>query len=182
MQNHKYILSAIGIDKPGIVAALTKSLLDLKCNIEGSTMTLLQGEFAVLLVLSIDKDLSKEQILGQLSKDLKQFDLMVNIRKHEQPVENDHQSNLKVLMISVYGADKPGIIHSVTQLLAENNINITDVETKQIVSTDSPSYVMLIEANILNNISTDWISSRLKILSKKIQVEITVQEVELESL
>ena len=47
-----FALSAIGRDRPGIVADLAELIFECDCNLEDSSMTILGGEFAVLLLLS----------------------------------------------------------------------------------------------------------------------------------
>ena len=42
----RWIVTALGQDRPGIVAGVTKVLYDLGCNLEDSAMTRLEGEFA----------------------------------------------------------------------------------------------------------------------------------------
>ena len=48
-------------------------------------------------------------------------------------------------MITVYGADHPGIVHAVSAALAERGVNITGLETRLAGAADSPLYVMIIE-------------------------------------
>jgi glycine cleavage system transcriptional repressor len=48
----RYLLTAAGRDRPGLVAAVSKILFEEGCNLEDSAMTRLQGEFAILLILS----------------------------------------------------------------------------------------------------------------------------------
>ena len=68
----KYIsLTAIGKDKPGIVAAVTKALYELKCNIEDSTMTILHGQFAMILIVKPPKSVSCKALASKLSKPAK---------------------------------------------------------------------------------------------------------------
>ncbi len=35
---------------------------------------------------------------------------------------------MKLIAVSVYGPDRPGIIHGISEVLAENNVNIVDIE------------------------------------------------------
>ncbi len=48
----RWIVTALGKDRPGIVAGITKILYQLGCNLEDSAMTRLGGEFAVMLAFS----------------------------------------------------------------------------------------------------------------------------------
>src|SRR2546430_14730252 len=51
-----FALSAIGRDRPGIVADLAELIYECDCNLEDSSMTILGSEFAVLLLLSGEGD------------------------------------------------------------------------------------------------------------------------------
>ncbi len=46
-------------------------------------------------------------------------------------------------VITVYGADHPGIVHAVSAALAERGVNITGLETRLAGADDSPLYVMI---------------------------------------
>jgi len=45
-------VSAIGADRPGIVAAVTGVLVDRGCNLEDASMSILRGHFAMMLVVA----------------------------------------------------------------------------------------------------------------------------------
>ena len=49
--NNYLVLSALGKDRPGIVDDLSRTIYQLNCNIVDSRMTVLGGEFAILLML-----------------------------------------------------------------------------------------------------------------------------------
>ncbi|WP_419628873.1 glycine cleavage system protein R, partial [Thiolapillus sp.] len=49
--NNQLVLSALGKDRPGIVDELSKAVFLLDCNISDSRMTVLGGEFAILLLV-----------------------------------------------------------------------------------------------------------------------------------
>ncbi len=46
------VVTAIGQDHPGIVRSFTKTITEHDCNIEDSRMSILGGEFAMILLLS----------------------------------------------------------------------------------------------------------------------------------
>ena len=48
-----FAVSAIGRDRPGIVAAVSRVLLDLEGNVEDSQMSILRGHFAVMLIVAL---------------------------------------------------------------------------------------------------------------------------------
>ena len=55
---NKVILSILGHDRPGIVAAVSKILFEQNCNIENVSQTTLQLEFAGIFIVSLPGDLS----------------------------------------------------------------------------------------------------------------------------
>jgi glycine cleavage system transcriptional repressor len=56
------VISAVGKDRPGIVAGVSKVLFEAGCNLEDSSMTILEGEFAMILVVSLPEALKIEQL------------------------------------------------------------------------------------------------------------------------
>jgi glycine cleavage system transcriptional repressor len=48
----RFAVSVFGRDRPGIVAAVTRVLADAGCNLEDTSMTILRGHFAMMLVIS----------------------------------------------------------------------------------------------------------------------------------
>ncbi|MCK4709738.1 MAG: glycine cleavage system protein R, partial [Gammaproteobacteria bacterium] len=48
--NKQLVLSALGTDQPGLVDKISRHILDLKLNIEDSRMSVLGGEFAIMLL------------------------------------------------------------------------------------------------------------------------------------
>jgi glycine cleavage system transcriptional repressor len=49
----EFAVTAIGRDRPGIVAAISGALLELEGNIEDSQMSILRGHFAVMLIVKL---------------------------------------------------------------------------------------------------------------------------------
>jgi glycine cleavage system transcriptional repressor len=54
----KMIISVLGKDRPGIIAAVTRILYELDCNIENVSQTILQNEFSGIFIAGVPKTLS----------------------------------------------------------------------------------------------------------------------------
>jgi len=50
--NKYLVISALGKDRPGLVNQLSHAILDAGCNIQDSRMTVLGGEFALMLLVT----------------------------------------------------------------------------------------------------------------------------------
>jgi glycine cleavage system transcriptional repressor len=144
-------LSALGLDVPGIVAAVSGALGDAGCNLEDSTMTILQGHFAILLVVSAPDGTTAASLESSLRHSVERFDLIVAVRPIAE--ESGARSNAEdgedaeALVISLHGADRPGIVHSISAALAEQRGNVVDLST-QLVEGDAgqPVYVLTLRA------------------------------------
>jgi len=119
------VISALGEDRPGIVNRLSKVLLDQGCNIEDSRMTVLGGEFAIMLLVEGKwNTLAKvENLLPELERQLG----MIIISKRTG--ERATGKNLLPYGVDVVAMDHPGIVHNLAEFFAERNINIEDMST-----------------------------------------------------
>jgi glycine cleavage system transcriptional repressor len=83
----------------------------------------------------------------------------------------------EICMISVYGADRPGIVYRVTRELAERKVNITDLNSKLVGSEARPVYVMMLEAVLPEGVDEDEIKRVMKELQSELKVDITVRSI-----
>jgi glycine cleavage system transcriptional repressor len=124
----RYALTAVGRDRPGIVAAVTKALYEHDCNIEDSSMTILQDEFAIILIMSGPDAMDVSSLEGALNGVESSMGLTIHLKEIEKEAapggpESSH-------LVTVSGYDKPGIVYKTAEMLAKWNVNITDLETK----------------------------------------------------
>lgn len=166
-------LSAIGKDRTGIVSSISKILFELGCNIEDSTMTLLSGQFAVILLLDCPKNSDILKLKSKLKTSLSKLDLSFSVTEVDKP--GKAKKNFGEYIIAVYGADKVGIVYNVSKYLADNKINITDVQTK-ISGKKDKIYIMLLEVNIPKMIKETKLRTQLDELAKKLDVEIFLNQ------
>jgi glycine cleavage system transcriptional repressor len=139
---HELAVTAMGGDRPGIVAAIAEVLHQRGGNVEDSAMTVLGGHFAVmLLVATEDEPDALAQALTEATSDL---DLTITVN----PTGEGHDSPAPTHVLSVYGADKPGILAGVTRCLADLRVNITDVESRLLSPGDAPVYALVVECSI----------------------------------
>ena len=136
-------VTAVGRDRPGIVAAVTGALLELGGNVEDSQMSILGGHFAVMLLVEVPGSTQREQVVERLGEVAQEHELeAISVAEVSgggaRPAPPSH-------VLSVYGADRPGIVHAVSSALAEAGVNITDLETKLTGSGEAPVYVMVLE-------------------------------------
>jgi glycine cleavage system transcriptional repressor len=121
-----HAITVLGHDRPGIIAEATERLAGLGLNLEDSTMTLLRGHFAMMLVCAGDvADAAIENAMTPLTTD---GTLTVTVR--EVPEERPVAAAGTPWVLTVHGGDRPGIVSSVLAPVAAAGGNVTDLTTR----------------------------------------------------
>ena len=119
------VISAIGKDKPGIVNELSAIILKNQCSIDDSRMTVLGGEFALILLVSGNWNaINKlEEIIPALA--LQSGMTIICKRTEPKTIKADRIPYL----VEVISIDHPGIVASIAEFFSSRNINIEDMNT-----------------------------------------------------
>lgn len=175
-------ISAIGRDRPGIVAALSKVLFEKGCNLEDSSMTRLRGDFAVLLLVSLPEGLGLSQLEGALETVAREWGLTHSVRvlSGDETMESADGGLPHTLV--VYGLDHPGIVHRVTQAAADRKMNITDLRTHVTQGSSGPLYSLVVDLDAPDAATAAGFAKDLEGLKKELKVEITFQAQDAEEL
>jgi glycine cleavage system transcriptional repressor len=175
-------LSAIGSDRPGIVAALAKTFFETGCNLENSSMTRLKGDFAVLLLVSLPEKLTVTALSTALKTLADQQGLTLSIRELAERESFDHTEPALPHTLVVYGVDHPGIVYRVAQALVDRSINITDLRTHVTQAQGTPLYSLIMEVEIPTEEGVQVLRRDLEKLGKELKVEVTLTPVEADEL
>src|SRR5664280_1031124 len=107
-------ITAIGDDRPGIVAAVTEVLAAVDANLEDTSMTILRGHFAMMLIVGCDRPAAEvEAAVAPVAADL---DLVVSVREVSTVPPAAAAGAHYVVM--VHGADRPGIVARISRVIA----------------------------------------------------------------
>ena len=175
-----YAVSAVGADRPGIVAAVTGVFLEHGCNLEDTSMTILRGHFAMMLVVAAPDGLEQAALESALSGPASDFELVVAVRAIDDDVPSSPDG--ESWTVSVYGADRPGIVHRVASLLADNGVNIVDLSTRVIGDADRPVYAMILEVTFPAAADPAALQARLADLASNLGVECSLHPSEADIL
>jgi len=171
-----FALSAVGRDRPGIVAAMSEVLLKHSANIEDSQMTILRGHFAMMLVVAMPEDADAAVIRDDLSAAAARLELeavALSALEEVDPAAEPMPSHI----VTVYGVDHPGIVHAITSALADRAIDITDLTTRVVGEDDEPIYALMMEVAVPPH---EQIS--LADVAREQGVEVTVRPLETDAL
>ena len=172
------VVTAVGSDRPGIVAAVTGVFVDRRCNIEDSSMTILRGQFAMMLVVDAPAESSATDLEAALAAPAARLDLVVTVRP--LPAADEERAGAlpddNRWTVSVYGADRPGIVHGVASLLADQGVNIVDLSTRVIGSPERPVYAMLLEVALPMGVDPHALGDRLADVAAGLGVEASLHQ------
>ena len=164
------VVSAVGPDRPGIVAGVTGVLLEHGGNLEDTSMTILRGHFAMTMVVAAAS--SAAELAAALRATADALGLLVSVA--EITPESDDAGAGEPYVVAVHGADHPGIVHAVTALLAERNVNVVDLTTRLRGEGDSAVYVMALDIDIPAALDVGALSEALTSLGGELGVTVTV--------
>ena len=175
-----FAVTAVGADRPGIVAAVTGVFVEHGCNLEDTSMTILRGHFAMMLIVAAPDDVTAVELESALAVPAAAFDLVVAVRAIDDdvPVSPDGES----WAVSIYGADQPGIVHRVATALATAGVNVVDLATRMIGGPERPVYAMLLEVTVPPGVDPDELRSRLDALADDLGVECSLHPSEADIL
>lgn len=165
-------VSALGADRPGIVAAVTRVLFDHGCNLEDTSMSILRGHFAMMLVVAVPESVEAAALESALAAAAAELDLVVAVRDIDDAVPDSPDGESWTL--SVYGADKPGIVQTVAAKLAELDVNIVDLTTRVIGDDERPVYAMIVDLTLPAGLGGDRLRAELESLAAALGVELSL--------
>lgn len=158
------LLTLVGADQAGIVASVTRELAAADCELGETSMIRMGGSFSMMLRVKHDN-----KNLDALLKDVcKKLNLHLHI---DDDVDTAIESIEPDVNITVYGADRSGIVAEVTTTLAEAGLNIIDLETAMAGTEDKPIYIMTIEGQATQGV--DALHDAAKNISDGVELNIS---------
>jgi glycine cleavage system transcriptional repressor len=168
-------VTVLGRDRPGIVAETTAALKGLG-NLEDSTMTLLRGSFAMVLLLQTTASRPDvESALAQVGSDGR---LTVDVREVPASQPTSPATPAVPYVLSVHGADRPGIVSAITTEVAAAGGNITDLTTR----LAGELYVLVAEVHVPTGADVGELTGRISHTAESLGVEASLRPLETDEL
>lgn len=138
-------LSAIGLDKPGLIAMITNKIAEFNGNIIDVEENCRRGLFSIFLI--VDFNQAKESIdeISRILKDLEKSTGLKIIITIYSETELSYLRSKENHVVTILGVDQPGVIAKVSSFFHEYNINIESC--KMIARGKFFSMEMVIDTN-----------------------------------
>src|SRR4029450_10654836 len=166
------VVTVIGNDRPGIVERLSEVVLAAGANWEESRMARLARKVAGILRLNgpaADGGAPASGV-GALTSD----GLTVVVESSgETPAER-----FRTVRLELVGNDHPGIIRDISKVLAQNQVNIEELETgvSGAPMTGEQLFRARAQLRLPAAVTTDWLRERLEALAGELMVDIALDE------
>lgn len=170
------VITVVGSDRPGIVAAVSKILYKRGCNIEELSSTILQRQFAMILIATSPRKNTAGHIKECCLKETPLKGMEIHVREvSPHKLKHYKQPPSQSFIITVLGKDRPGLVYGVTEILAQHRINITNFDAKVTKIRGKTDYAQIYEVAIPENVDIALLRKELGKRGKMLRVDIDLQ-------
>ena len=181
----KIMITVSGQDKPGIIAKVSGLLFARGCNLEDISMTLLEGQFAMMMTACLPSAtvlLRVSQGLDLLREAPWSLECHMAELKGKTPFGKKHPKGSFPCMVTAFGKDRTGIVYEVSRVLAGLRVNITDLDSRILKKGAKTTYAMLLEVDLPRRAMLPKVKQILVKVSKQLKIEIQIKPLERVSL
>jgi|MudIll2142460700_1097286.scaffolds.fasta_scaffold13788_3 glycine cleavage system regulatory protein len=166
------VLSVVGADRTGLVQSLAEKISAVGGNWEESRMARLAGQFAGILLVTVDAERSDE-LVASLRK-LEAAGLVITVRPTEAPGAVPASVNIRLQLTA---NDRPGIIRDVSKILAERGCNVEELETEVASAAMSGDPMFTARARLRAPATTSLadLRARLEALGSELMLDLALE-------
>jgi glycine cleavage system transcriptional repressor len=140
------VLSALGPDRPGLVAEVTSFITERGGNIEDSRMAVLGAEFGILVLVSGTAD-----EVAKIAQDARGLEAKIGLGVVTRPTKapSEHRRATTIpCVVTAEALDHEGFVRSVSTALHRVGVNIVSLETTAYNAPVTGSPLFRLEAQI----------------------------------
>jgi glycine cleavage system transcriptional repressor len=171
----KVVISVLGTDRPGIVAAVSNVLMKSRCNVEDVSQTILQGEFVGILIASVPEGTSQEALRGKLGRSLDSLGLRVLVKRLEPRDPPAPRVESEPFVVVTTGPDRLGLVAGITSVMARFDVNITSLKAAFRGGDDPHRNTMIYEVDVPIAVDREAYLAALQKEARSLGLELSVQ-------
>jgi glycine cleavage system transcriptional repressor len=172
-----FAVSGVGLDRPGIIAAVAERLVAHGVNVTDSEMAILRGHFTMMLLVTGPDALDSDALAEELRAAGEVLGMEALTLREVAAAQGAGAKPSWV--VSVHGADHPGILAAVTRALADAGVNVHDLHTRVVGEADGrPLYVMFMEVSAPEGLAEDELRALLRGAAESQRVDVALQPLE----
>ena len=170
------VITVTSEDRPGIVERITEVLLEYGANLEESRMARLGGEFAGIMLTAADED--RADALSAALAALADEGITADAKAaHPSCAIGEGRGVAHEIQLS--GVDHEGIVHGITDFLAEQGVNIEDLATDMVPAPLSGTPLFNMRAIVLvpETLGTIELRDKLNAVGDRLGVDLLIKPI-----
>ena len=171
----KVIISVLGNDRPGIIAAVSRLLYENGSNIENVSQTSLQSEFAGIFIATIPAGTPLAELETSLAGVLDPMGLQVHVKPVEPRHEEVNGTHDESFVITTRGPDQKGLVARITEIIARHQVNITNCQAVFKGGDDPSNNIMIYEVDIPPQTDQQALFRDLRQKSEALKLQVSIQ-------
>lgn len=171
----KVIISVLGHDRPGIIAAVSQLLYENDSNIENVSQTSLQSEFAGIFIATIPAGMGLPDLAHKLETVLDPMGLQVHVKPVEARHEAGNGSTGESFVITTRGPDQKGLVARITAIIARHQVNITNCQAVFKGGDDPNDNIMIYEVDIPPQTGQQDLFRDLRAMGADLDLHVSIQ-------
>jgi glycine cleavage system transcriptional repressor len=171
---NKAILSVLGRDRPGIVAAVSRALSDQNCNIENVSQTMLQSEFAGIFIVALPEGLGANDLHDALFSRLSVLGLQVHTKPCERAAAGAAPPS-EAFVITTRGPDRRGLVAEISGVIARFGVNITNLQAVFKGGDVPGDNIMIYEVDVPTSIDPQAFARELRLQAETLKLDLSIQ-------
>ena len=166
------VITALGVDRPGIVAQVTEFLGARHMNVEDARMATLGGEFALMMLVS-----GTHQAVESVQGDAASFEKKAGLSMRMKPTRPTAPAAGVPYVVRAYCMDREGVVHTISNALAQRGVSITSLESTAYSAPFSGTtlFRMTVHMNVPDEPLVKKVKGELEKLAEGENIDITME-------
>jgi glycine cleavage system transcriptional repressor len=174
---NKALISVLGTDQPGIMAAVATVITEHGGNIENLSQTLLQSVFGALLMVSMPEDSQCEELHQALQQVGQKMRLSIHVDPWDEQLTpwQENTPEVQPYILTVIGPDRRGLVAEVSTQLARHGVNITNIQAIFKGGKNPMDNLMVFEVDVPRSTVMQDLRDALDEVGQRLDIEIDTQ-------
>ncbi|MFT3868218.1 MAG: ACT domain-containing protein [Nibricoccus sp.] len=165
------VMTVISPDRPGLVEIVAAHVVANGGNWLESRMCRLGGQFAGIVRVEVPVEKS-DALIASLAK-LEKDGLHISARKESAATASARGT---VATIELVGQDRPGILHQISRVLAQNGVNVEELSSDRVDAPMDGSMLFQARATVLlpSGVSIGQLRGALEKIASDLMVDVSI--------
>lgn len=172
---NKLIITILGKDRPGIIAATATSLYKLDCNLENINQVILQNQFAGIFIVLPPPELTLQTVKTTLEEDLAGTELHIHVDLADTTLNNGKKESGEDFIFTTIGPDQKGLVARFTRIIADANVNVKNLRAVFKGGDNPEANIMVYELSLTPDIDHQALFSALRNKAAELGLDISIQ-------